>query len=203
MVEQHSTRAKFPTVTRSGSDFGRLTVLGLAGTDAKGGSFWNCSCVCGTLLIVSREALVTGFKKSCGCLYVETRGKQTGARTHGMFGTPTYYSWVGMRERCTYPKHRTWKDYGGRGITVCERWLNRETGFINFLADMGLRPAGKTLDRWPNPDGNYEPGNCRWATGSEQRYKSWIDGGATCQRVGSMICCMSFKILSLTIDRLR
>ena len=71
-----------------------------------------------------------------------------------------------MRQRCRDPKSRWFKNYGGRGVSVCERWLN---SFSAFLADMGEPPPGLTLDRWPNNDGNYEPGNCRWATRAEQR----------------------------------
>ena len=84
--------------------------------------------------------------------------------------TPTYDSWVHMRQRCSNPNYAKWHRYGGRGITVCARWDPKQGGsFANFLADMGERPEGRTLDRWPNPDGNYEPGNCRWATPKEQR----------------------------------
>jgi len=76
-------------------------------------------------------------------------------------------SFNAMHSRCSRPNNDNWEHYGGRGISVCERWSG-EGGFERFLQDMGERPAGKTLDRFPNGDGNYEPGNCRWATLSEQ-----------------------------------
>lgn len=100
----------------------------------------------------------------------------TNSRVHGhssqrgrLFRTPTYQSYRCMKERCTYPRHKWWDRYGGRGIVVCDWWLGRD-GFNNFLADMGERPSKEhTIDRYPDPDGNYEPTNCRWATRSEQR----------------------------------
>lgn len=95
----------------------------------------------------------------------ESRAKVAEARTtHGMTGTRTYRSWESMKRRCLNPNERAFPNYGGRGITVCERWL---ASFENFFADMGECPPGLTLDR-RNNDGNYEPGNCRWATYSEQ-----------------------------------
>ena len=83
---------------------------------------------------------------------------------HGMYGTPTYNSWAAMKQRCFYEKNIGYSSYGGRGITVCDKWLT----FEGFFEDMGIRPDGTTLDRYPDSDGNYEPGNCRWATPIQQ-----------------------------------
>jgi hypothetical protein len=141
----------------TGSVYGQLTVVRYDRT-VHGNSFWVCRCSCGNTPVVRADHLKQGRVVSCGC-------RQLTADGHAARLTPTYHSWHAMRARCRDPKQPSFPRYGGRGITVCERWND----FRAFLADMGERPAGTTLDRFPNQDGNYEPGNCRWATPSEQR----------------------------------
>ena len=141
----------------AGQTFGRLTVIGPAGWTNQGGKKWLCACACGGRTVVAGQELRRGSTRSCGCI---CRGR---CWRHGWYGTPTYGSWQSMHTRCRLRSHGQWKDYGGRGITVCERWQR----FENFVADMGARPDGLSLDRINN-DGNYEPGNCRWATRKEQ-----------------------------------
>ena len=126
--------------------------------------YMECNCDCGNVKAVKCKDAVSGHIKSCGCW--SRNRPRSGRVTHGKSCTPTWWSYRGMLTRCYNPKQPSFKEYGARGITVCQRWL---AGFENFLADMGERPPGKTLDRYPDNDGNYEPGNCRWATTEEQR----------------------------------
>lgn len=150
-----------------GERFGLLMVTGRAMNSAAGKRRWNCSCACGSATTVVGGDLRAGKQVSCGCK--RRRVLATSALAHGSARrsgrSPTYRTWADMVKRCTNPRSWAWKYYGGRGITVCARWLD----FANFLADMGERPAGLTLDRINN-DGNYEPGNGRWATRLEQRH---------------------------------
>lgn len=146
----------------TGRSFGRLVVIGHAGKRGKN-IVWRCRCSCGVECIVLGEHLKTGHTASCGCLGREAL--VAAIRTHGHSRTPTYEIWSGMRKRCENRNASRFRYYGARGITVCERWRAYE----NFLADMGLRPSEcHSLDRIDN-SGNYEPGNCRWATVIEQR----------------------------------
>jgi hypothetical protein len=139
--------------------FGRLTVLnpGLCARDRS-----LCRCVCGRELYVINYNLKGGNTKSCGCLSKELVVKRN--LSHGRSKTSTYRVWAHMLARCRNEKSKDYPDYGGRGITVDHRWDD----FSAFLADMGERPsAGHSIDRIRNA-GNYEPGNCRWATPKEQ-----------------------------------
>lgn len=145
--------------------FGRLVALHRAGKDRHNRFYWECACDCGNVAEVLLQALTSGDTKSCGCI---TRERPPGTKHgHAINGkwSPTYYSWMAMKQRCLNPNHAEYSRYGAKGVTVCDRWKD---SFETFLADMGERPAGKTIDRFPNKTGNYEPGNCRWATPEEQ-----------------------------------
>jgi hypothetical protein len=161
-------------IDHSGERYGRLTVICEAAKTHDGRIKWLCRCDCGVETTVVVGSI--GKTLSCGCLQREAIAAVGVARTkHGharkgprnsRLTSPEYKSWKAMLERCRNSNAPNYHLYGGRGISVCERWQGPD-GFANFLADMGTRPEGQTLDRI-DTDGNYEPGNCRWATAKEQ-----------------------------------
>lgn len=137
----------------SGQSFGRLKVLALSHIDYRHSYWYRCRCYCGRTFVAEGMRVRNGRLKSCGCFW-----------PHGRVNTVEYRAWASMKRRCLNPNAAFYENYGGRGIKVCERWMN----FRNFYADMGRKPASNlTLDRIKN-DGNYQPGNCRWATRKQQ-----------------------------------
>jgi len=136
----------------AGQRFGKLLVVKEIEKRESEHILWECTCDCGNEIIVCGNSLRRGHTKSCGCL-----GK------HGMYGTPTYRTWLHMIQRCNNSNSDGYRYYGARGITICERWLK----FENFFKDMGERPEGLTIERVNNNEG-YCLDNCKWATLAEQ-----------------------------------
>lgn len=145
----------------AGQRFGKLKVLSIS--HKKRSSYWCCKCDCGSQVIIREWCLLNGTRTTCGCVGHKTNLK------HGQSGrtrTKEYYTWCSMVGRCQNPNLPMYKRYGGRGITVCERWRN---SYETFLSDLGKAPSKKHSIERINNDGNYEPGNCKWATNDEQQ----------------------------------
>lgn len=146
-----------PAVVVAGERYGRLVVIGDAGSTALGQRRYKVRCDCGKETTVVGASLRRGATQSCGCLHRERFRHEA----HGRSGTPEYRTWQAIIQRCTNPKDRAYQYYGARGVKICERWRN---SFAAFLADMGPKPGRSySIDRI-DEDGNYEPGNCRWVT---------------------------------------
>lgn len=198
-----------------GQKFGRLTAISKAPKLKSRNNRWNCVCECGNTTTASCADLRSGHTNSCGC-YMMDRIKESNT-THGQaLKTPEYGSWGSMLVRCYNKKNKSFHNYGGRGISVCDRW---RYSFENFFEDMGERPSKKhSLDRFPDKNGNYEPINCRWATPKQQadnrRGNVWLEheGKRIVQEdwarelgvyTGSLIRMIKIKSVSGAIDYYR
>ena len=142
-----------------GSRFGRLVIT------QRNGTAITCKCDCGKNTVVHIANLCTGHTTSCGCLRTEKTIKRSSKHGHAKrkLHSATYHTWSDMIKRCSNPKNKSWSDYGGRGIKVCDEWH----AFENFLKDMGEKPVGFTIDRI-NVNGPYKKDNCKWSTRTEQ-----------------------------------
>lgn len=189
----------------SGQTFGRLTAIAPLMERAQGTVLWRCQCRCGNVVTVRSVSLRSGSTKSCGCFQKESVAARPTVR-HGHARdsghTPTYSAWKSMLQRCFNPRHKHFYRYGGRGISICARWRTFEA----FLADVGPRPEKTSIERINN-DGNYEPGNCRWATQHEQTRNMSrnrvlvLDGVARCVSDWSQILGVSTSTLFGRIKR--
>jgi hypothetical protein len=153
----------------SGLRFGRLIAVEIVGITKKQERIWKCKCDCGNETEVTVVRLMNGTTKSCGCIQKELSSKRakTGiSKIHGYHGTRVYICYKSMMERCCNPNNRAYKNYGGRGIKICDEWMHNPKAFIDWALNNGYKD-NLTIERI-NVNGNYEPSNCKWATIKQQ-----------------------------------
>lgn len=156
----------------AGQRFGMLVAIEPTPERNRGNVVWKCRCDCGNEVCMSLAIIQSKTTHSCGCLRKANAAMRASTgknhRTHGMKGTKIYGVWQGMKKRCFNPKDKSFQDYGGRGITVCDEWKNDFQMFYDYVSKLPhFGEEGYSIDRINN-DGNYEPGNVRWATRTEQ-----------------------------------
>jgi hypothetical protein len=147
--------------------FGRLTPVKHVGQDKNGNSLWLCKCECNNEKIISSGSFKNGNTKSCGCLYKNSNNNFKHGNIKNKKQSKTYTAWAAMKDRCSNPNTRNYKNFGGKKISVCSRWLEKDNGFQNFLDDMGECSPGLSLYRIDRTK-NYFKENCRWDTKKEQ-----------------------------------
>lgn len=151
----------------TGKQYGRLTVIKLNGKDKHNNAMWECKCSCGNNIIIRGATLRNGRARSCGCLHRElTKLLAKNNITHNKSNTRLYRIWQNMKSRCYYKQNNRYKDYGERGIVVCDEWKNNFKSFYNWSIKNGYN-ENLTIDRL-DVNGNYTPTNCRWATNEQQ-----------------------------------
>jgi hypothetical protein len=190
-----------------GSRFGRLVVKERTKNKGEHEATWLCVCDCGKELVLSGSNLRSGNTQSCGCLQRELLAQRVKRHGHSTKDglSPTYVSWAMMIQRATNPSRLQFKDYCGRGIKICDRWRfgeNGKGGFECFLEDVGERPEGKTPDRFPDNDGNYEPCNFRWATRAEQDANKRRRGAKFTDRIGTLAASEAPDSATITLTTL-
>lgn len=168
MQAERTALGQMKLIDLAGKTFGKYSVIERRGSNERGEPLWLCRCACGAERLVLGRNLRRGHSTACRacCNTRHGHNRKTGQ-------SPEYAAWAQAKNRCRSPSDPQWKNYGGRGIEMCDRWAD---SFELFLADMGPRPAGEmpsgraiySIDRYPDNDGNYEPGNCRWATAKMQ-----------------------------------
>lgn len=165
-------------IDKTGMRFGRLVARKVSRPGNGARVKWSCTCDCGNELWVDSSDLGGGHTQSCGCLQSERTANANSTHRYALPGRVSriYLTWQRAKDRCHNPNNKRYADYGGRGIAMCDRWRD---SFEAFLQDMGEAPEGMSLDRWPNLNGGYEPGNCRWATPQMQsdnrRNTIWVE----------------------------
>lgn len=165
-IRNNSLNSKKKTEIKPGDKFNKLTVLSRVSGNGARNTLWLCQCECGNTNTPSTIALTSNHTKSCGCSmgdYISAANS-----THGLTGTPEYNIWASMKQRCYDQNQTVYHRYGGRGIGVCDEWINN---FPQFLEDMGKRPEGLTLERI-DPNKNYSKDNCKWASWHDQAYNT-------------------------------
>jgi len=152
-----------------GRTFGRLTVLRYEGLDKHNKAWWYCKCSCGVEKSFCGSRLTNGAIRSCGCLKkarLSAMYTKHGQARNALMKTPEYKTWIGMKTRCFNTKSKDWPLYGGRGVTICKEWRDSFEAFFSYV---GKKPSpDMSIDRYPDTNGNYEPGNVRWATPLDQ-----------------------------------